>query len=412
MSTDAGPLVIQDAWPPAAVSLVTVDIAIPVYNEEHTLPGCIQALHHFLRDGFPFPWTITVVDNGSTDGTRQVAEELAVAWPRVRTLHEDRKGKGFAVRTAWLRSEADVVVYMDVDLSTGLDALLPLVAALAGGHSDLAIGSRLAPGARIVRGARRELASRAYNGVLRLTHRVRFTDAQCGFKAARADVVGPLLRHVEDDAWFFDTELLLLAEHNGLRIHEVPVDWLEDVDSRVDVVGTARDDLKGLYRVARAKADHSARIAGLPRRPDLAPTHPDAVLAPRNGSSTRWQLLSYATIGLVSTVLTAGLYALLRGTLAPLAANLVALTAMTLLNTEANRRFTFVGAGASSARGRVHAQGLVVFGLYYAFTSGALLALHALAPGAGRLVEVAVLVTASAVSSLGRFVILRRWVFK
>jgi putative flippase GtrA len=214
---------------------------------------------------------------------------------------------------------------------------------------------------------------------------------------------------VHDDAWFFDTELLLLAEHNGLRIHEVPVDWLEDVDSRVDVVGTARDDLKGLYRVARAKADHSARIDGLPRRPAVAPVHPDAVLAPPAGSSTRWQLLSFATIGLVSTVLTAGLYALLRGALPPLAANLVALTTMTLLNTEANRRLTFVG--TSSATGRVHAQGLVVFGLYYAFTSGALLLLDALAPGAGRMVEVAVLVAASAVGTLGRFVILRRWVF-
>jgi putative flippase GtrA len=216
---------------------------------------------------------------------------------------------------------------------------------------------------------------------------------------------------VHDDAWFFDTELLLLAEHNGLRIHEVPVDWLEDVDSRVDVVGTARDDLKGLYRVARAKADHSARITGLPRRPDVAPTHPDAVLAPPAGPSIRWQLLSFAAIGLLSTVLTAGLYVLLRGTLAPLAANLVALTAMTVLNTEANRRLTFVGASASAGTGRVHAQGLVVFGLYYAFTSGALLLLDALVPGAGRLVEVAVLMAASAVGTLGRFVILRRWVF-
>jgi glycosyltransferase involved in cell wall biosynthesis len=284
MSTDAGPLVIQDAWPPAAVSLVTVDIAIPVYNEEHTLPGCIQALHHFLRDGFPFPWTITVVDNGSTDGTRQVAEELAVAWPRVRTLHEDRKGKGFAVRTAWLRSEADVVVYMDVDLSTGLDALLPLVAALAGGHSDLAIGSRLAPGARIVRGARRELASRAYNGVLRLTHRVRFTDAQCGFKAARADVVGPLLRHVEDDAWFFDTELLLLAEHNALRLHEVAVDWVEDTDSRVAVGAVAAGNVRGLLRILRAKRSGAAVVPGLPRRPPPRRGHPDAVPALRRRS--------------------------------------------------------------------------------------------------------------------------------
>jgi putative flippase GtrA len=397
---------------PESLSTGSVEIVVPVYNEERALPGCIAALHAYLTARFPVPWRITVVDNASTDATADVAGSLARTYSGVGVLTLDRKGRGLALKHAWLRSESEVVAYMDVDLSTGLDALFPLVAPLLTGHSDVAVGSRLAPGARIVRGAKREIVSRGYNRLIKLSHGVRFSDAQCGFKAVRADVARALLPHVHDDAWFFDTELLLLAEHNGLRIHEVPVDWLEDVDSRVDVVGTARDDLKGLYRVARAKADHSARIAGLPRRPDLAPTHPDAVLAPRNGSSTRWQLLSYATIGLVSTVLTAGLYALLRGTLAPLAANLVALTAMTLLNTEANRRFTFVGAGASSARGRVHAQGLVVFGLYYAFTSGALLALHALAPGAGRLVEVAVLVTASAVSSLGRFVILRRWVFK
>lgn len=326
-------------------------------------------------------------------------------------LNLDRKGRGLALKEAWLRSESDVVAYMDVDLSTGLDALFPLVAPLLTGHSDVAIGSRLAPGARVVRGAKREIVSRGYNALIKLSHGTKFSDAQCGFKAIRSDVARALLPHVHDDAWFFDTELLLLAEHNGLRIHEVPVDWLEDVDSRVDVVGTARDDLKGLYRVARAKADHSARITGLPRRADVTPIHPDAVLAPPAGSSTRWQLLSFAAIGLVSTALTAGLYAMLRGALPPLAANLLALTVMTLLNTEANRRLTFVGSSASAGTGRVHAQGLMVFGMYYAFTSGALLLLDALAPGSGRMLEVGVLVMASALGTLGRFVILRKWVF-
>jgi putative flippase GtrA len=122
-------------------------------------------------------------------------------------------------------------------------------------------------------------------------------------------------------------------------------------------------------------------------------------------------LLSFAAIGLVSTALTAGLYALLRGSMAPLEANLVALVAMTLLNTEANRRLTFLRSGPAAGTARVHAQGLVVFGVYYAFTSGALLLLDSLAPGAGRLVEVAVLVAASAMGTLGRFVLLRRWVF-
>jgi putative flippase GtrA len=390
----------------------SVEIVVPVYNEERALPGCIRALHGYLTAHFPVPWRITVVNNASTDDTAEVAADLARAYKDVGVLNLERKGRGLALKEAWLRSESDVVAYMDVDLSTGLDALFPLVAPLLTGHSDVAIGSRLAPGARVVRGAKREIVSRCYNTLIKLSHGTKFSDAQCGFKAVRADVAQALLPHVHDDAWFFDTELLLLAEHNGLRIHEVPVDWLEDVDSRVDVVGTARDDLKGLYRVARAKADHSARITGLPRRPDVAPIHPDAVLAPPTGDCTRWQLLSFAAIGLVSTALTAGLYALLRGSMAPLTANLVALTVMTLLNTEANRRLTFLGSGASAATARVHAQGLVVFGLYYAFTSGALLLLDALAPGAGRMVEVAVLITASAVGTLGRFVVLRHWVFK
>ena len=124
---------------------------------------------------------------------------------------------------------------MDVDLSTDLAALLPLVAPLLSGHSDLAIGSRLARGARVVRGAKREFISRCYNLILRASLAARFTDAQCGFKAIRADVAARLLPLVQDTGWFFDTELLVLAQRAGLRIHEVPVDWVDDPDSRVDI---------------------------------------------------------------------------------------------------------------------------------------------------------------------------------
>lgn len=246
----------------AASRTATVDVVIPVHNEERSLPGCLEVLGKHLAEGFPFSWTITVVDNASTDGTPGVAHELAGAMDNVRVLHLDRKGRGLALRTAWGYSDADVVVYMDVDLSTGLDALLPLVAPLVNGHSDLAIGSRLATGARTVRGRKRELISRCYNKLIRWTHGARFTDAQCGFKAARTDVVKPLLKHVQDDSWFFDTELLLLAEHNGLRVHEVPVDWVEDVDTRVNVVKTATDDIAGLIRVARAKITGAAKVRG------------------------------------------------------------------------------------------------------------------------------------------------------
>jgi putative flippase GtrA len=388
--------------------MATVDVVVPVYNEERALPGCLEVLRSYLDDQFPFEWTITVVDNASTDGVLRVAKELAECDDRVRVLHLDRKGRGLALRTAWEYSDADVVVYMDVDLSTNLDALLPLVVPLVNGHSDIAIGSRLAPGARTVRSPRREVISRCYNAMIRLTHRTRFSDAQCGFKAARAEVIRPLLAHVRDDGWFFDTELLLLAEYNGLRVQEIPVDWVEDLDSRVRVLPTAVADIRGLVRVARAKVTGAARVTELPRRPAPQCAHPDAV-APARGGGLCWQLAAFGLIGLVSTVATVVLYALLRLWSPPLVANLAALVIMSVLNTEANRRLTFAGTGVS--RQRVHLQCLVVFALYYALTSGALLALQALVAHPSRWLEVTVLLIASAIGTAARFLLLRTWIF-
>ncbi|MGH3783847.1 MAG: glycosyltransferase [Pseudonocardiaceae bacterium] len=388
--------------------IATVDVVVPVHNEERALPGCLQVLRSYLDDQFPFEWTITVVDNASTDGVLRVATELAARDDHVRVLHLDRKGRGHALRTAWAYSDADVVVYMDVDLSTSLDALLPLVVPLVNGHSDIAIGSRLAPGARTVRSPRREAISRCYNAMIRLTHGARFSDAQCGFKAARTDVIRPLLAHVQDDGWFFDTELLLLAEHNGLRVHEVPVDWVEDDDSRVQILSTAVGDVRGLVRVARAKVSGAARVADLPRRPEPRSAHPDAVLSAGTGGLL-WQLVTFGLIGLASTAATAVLYALFRSWSPPLVANLVALVLVNFLNTEANRRLTFAGTGVS--RQRVHLQGLVVFAMYYALTSGALLVLGALVASPSRWLEVAVILAASVVGTAARFLLLRNWVF-
>jgi putative flippase GtrA len=394
---------------PAVVKTATVDVVVPVFNEERALRGCVDVLRSYLDERFPFQWTITIVDNASTDDTLSIATELAESTGQVRVLHLDQKGRGRALRTAWQRSDADVVAYMDVDLSTGLDALLPLVAPLINGHSDISIGSRLAPGARTVRGPKRELISRCYNTIIRLSHGARFSDAQCGFKAARTDVIRPLLEHVKDDNWFFDTELLLLAEHNGLRVHEVPVDWVEDIDTRVRIASTAVEDIRGLIRVARAKAVGSARVAGLPRRPEPSAAHPDAVVS-RRDTGLVWQLLSFSAIGILSTAVTLLLYAMFRSSMDPLVANLVALILTTIFNTEANRRFTFLDARGSS--GRVHLQGLIVFGLYYAFTSAALLVLHSAVVDPTRWLELVVLLGASLVGTAGRFVLLRGWVFK
>lgn len=397
---------------PSSAPLVTttVEIIIPVFDEERALPGCVATLHDFLTARMPFDWTITIVDNASTDGTLLVAKRLAKQWPRVRVMSVELRGKGNAVRAAWSASRADVVAYMDVDLSTALDATIPLVAALAVGHSDIAIGSRLAPGARAVRSIKRELASRGYNTLLRLTHGAQFRDAQCGFKAARAEVVRPLLQRVEDNTWFFDTELLLLAEHNGLRVLEIPVDWVEDVDSRVNVTGTAATNLRGLIRMVWTKLSGGADIAELAPRPEPNAVHPDAVLAVRDTPRLR-HLVMFSVIGLMATVTTLVLYTVFRTWWPPLAANLVAMTLSLLLNTEANRRLTF----RDRPRGPlvlVHLQSLVVFALYCGFTSGALLVLDAVTDHPSRLVELVVLLASSALGTLGRFVLLNTWIFR
>ncbi|MEZ5144102.1 MAG: glycosyltransferase family 2 protein [Acidimicrobiales bacterium] len=317
------------ATPPAPTASPTIDVVVPVYDEERTLGASIRRLHAYLTAGFPFSWRITIVDNASTDQTAAVAAVLADELDGVRFVHLDRKGRGLALRTAWSESDAAVVAYMDVDLSTGLDALLPLVAPLVSGHSDVAIGSRLAPGANVARGTKREAISRIYNLLLHTVFANRFHDAQCGFKAVRADVARRLLPEVRDDAWFFDTELLLLAEHNGLRIHEVPVDWVDDPDTRVHVTSTAIEDLKGTARVARRFATGHGAV-------DLGPLSRSPVTDDFGRS-----VAVFGLVGAISTVVSLVLFLLLRPALGPTAAVIVALGATAVGNSWAHRRFSF-----------------------------------------------------------------------
>jgi glycosyltransferase involved in cell wall biosynthesis len=249
-----------------------VDIALPVHNEERDLEPSVRRLHQHLRAVFPFPARITIADNASDDGTWRVARRLAASLDGVCALRTAEKGRGHALAAAWLATDAPVVAYMDVDLSTDLNALLPLVAPIVSGHSDLAIGSRLAHGARVRRGAKRELISRCYNLLLQAVLGAGFSDAQCGFKALRADVARRLVPLVEDRRWFFDTELLVLAERADMRIGEVPVDWTDDLDSRVDIVATALEDLRGIWRMLLARSLIGAlRRRGLPAPDPAAP---------------------------------------------------------------------------------------------------------------------------------------------
>jgi glycosyltransferase involved in cell wall biosynthesis len=228
-----------------------LEIVIPVDSKRLALEGSIRRLHGFLSTSVPVSWRIVIADNASDDGTLAVARRLSYELAGLEAIHLPAKGRGRALRAAWMASEATVLSYMDVDLSTDLGALLPLIAPVLSGHSDLAIGTRLHRNAKVVRGREREFTSRSYNGLLRLALRAQFSDAQCGFKAIRADVARELVPRVRDQEWFFDTELLVLAQRAGLRIHEVPVDWVEDPDSRVDVVPTAIADLRGVARLWR-----------------------------------------------------------------------------------------------------------------------------------------------------------------
>jgi glycosyltransferase involved in cell wall biosynthesis len=240
---------------PRAGATPAVEIVIPVHNEERVLAASVRALRRHLRSGFRFAFRITIADNASTDATLEIAEALARELAEVAVLHLDEKGRGRALRAAWSGSEADVVAYMDVDLSTDLSALEPLLLPLLQARGDITIGSRLAPGARVTRGLRREVISRAYNLLLHVVLRVGFSDAQCGFKAGRREVMDALLAEVEDDSWFFDTELLYLAQRHKFSIREVPVRWVEDLDSRVDVIAAAREDLRGVMRLRRQERE-------------------------------------------------------------------------------------------------------------------------------------------------------------
>ncbi|WP_051102641.1 bifunctional glycosyltransferase family 2/GtrA family protein [Parafrankia elaeagni] len=414
-----------------------LDVVIPVYNEEKDLAPCIRRLHAHLRTTFPYPFQITVADNASTDTTLAIAQELAREIPEVSVIHLDAKGRGRALRAAWGVSTAPVLAYMDVDLSTDLAALLPLVAPLISGHSDLAIGTRLSRSSRVVRGPRREVISRCYNLLLRGTLAVRFTDAQCGFKAIRADVAASLLPLVQDGEWFFDTEMLVIAQRSGLRIHEVPVDWIDDPDSRVDVLATAMADLRGVARLARALGTGALPLTQLRREFGRAPL-PGTSLNEGMGSGDRavngngnangngaaapapavpgvpagltGQLLRFAGVGVASTLAYLVLFVLLRGVAGAQAANLIALLVTAVANTAANRRLTFGVSGRDDA-GRHHLQGLLVFAIGLALTSGSLAALHAASDEPGRLLEVSVLVLANLASTVVRFLLLRAWVF-
>ncbi len=434
---------------PGASTGPDVEIVIPVYNEAAQLDRSIRALRTYLDTSFPFVTTITIADNASTDRTWSIATDLTTTLEGVGAIHLDRKGRGRALRAAWSMSSASVVAYMDVDLSTGLDALLPLVAPLLSGHSDVAIGTRLGSGAHVVRGARREMISRGYNLLLRSALRSPCTDAQCGFKAMRREAAAEVLPLVEDDEWFFDTEVLITAQRVGLRIHEVPVDWVDDTDSRVAVIQTALRDLRGVARLTGrrpkpraaahpelsilrpARLPASASTSGSGHRTRSGPKSETAVGGPSDlttigatrppSAGTRAgtradtevfadELLRFAGVGAVSTVAYAGTFAALEPSLGGYLANAVAIVACSLGNTAAHRGMAG-GRDGGLDQSRRMATAAALTGVSLAFTTGALAVTRAV--GLRSLIPELCAVTAgNAGAAVIRFAILRSWVFR
>ncbi|MFI5677006.1 glycosyltransferase [Streptomyces cellulosae] len=409
MRTDSSPgtLPAREHLPAAPAGTPVLDVVIPVYNEEKDLQPCVLRLHEHLKRTFPYAFRITIADNASTDTTPQVSRRLAAELPEVRAFRLEQKGRGRALRTVWSASNAPILAYMDVDLSTDLNALLPLVAPLISGHSDLAIGSRLAHSSRVVRGPKREFISRAYNLILRGSLQARFSDAQCGFKAIRRDVAQVLLPLVEDTGWFFDTEMLVLAERAGLRIHEVPVDWVDDPDSTVHIVKTATEDLKGVWRVGKALAGGSLPLDRITRPFGDDPRDREIQDVPKGLAR---QLVGFCVVGGLSTLFYLLLYSVFRQFGGSQTANALALLVSAVANTAANRRLTFGVRGRGGAV-RHQAQGLVVFAIGLALTSGSLAALSAATSDPAHSTELAVLIAANLAATVLRFLLFRAWVF-
>jgi glycosyltransferase involved in cell wall biosynthesis len=231
--------------------MTRVDVVVPVYNEERALPQSIPVLRDFLSsEKFPYEWKIIIGDNASIDNTPAVGRMLEEQpGGPVQYVRIERKGRGFALKQIWGASEADIVSYMDADLSTGLNAFPALIRKIAEEGCAVASGSRLARGAKIRRSLKRQVLSVGYNGLIKAMFFTRFSDAQCGFKAVERQAARRILPLIENNNWFFDTELLILAEKLGYRVCEVPVEWLEDADTRVKIVSTISEDVRGLLRL-------------------------------------------------------------------------------------------------------------------------------------------------------------------
>ncbi len=335
-----------------------VDVVVPVHNDAEALDACVTQLREQLASSLPLPWRITIVDAASTDATWQKARDLADRLSGVTAVRLEAQGRGRAVRAVWAASDASVLAYVDVEMNIDLNALLPLLAPLLSGHSDVAIGSRFSRGARVARGGERGRNSRGHSRLLRLALGTGVRDTQCGFKAVRADVARVLLPAVEDNNWFFDTEFLVLAEHLGLRIAELPVDWTGRSETTIDQSPRQRHDLPGIWRLAKALWLRRVQV-------DLGDSVPRR--GPVGNSKAVFRFLRLAVSS--AALYLAGFLAL-QPRLGAYWANGLALTILTLVCGYANR--PFVSARRVSARWRRPVKGVAAYAGSLAGTTAAL----------------------------------------
>jgi glycosyltransferase involved in cell wall biosynthesis len=225
-----------------------IALVLPVYNEEEQLETNTLKVYKFLQKFTHYDWRIIIASNGSTDNTVDIGRRLAENYPAIDIRHFSQKGRGGALKRTWLAADAEILSYMDIDLSADLGFYLQLIKAVDKGF-DLAVGSRLAPGAGVKRGFKRELISRSYNLLIKSLFHTQFSDAQCGFKAISQKAAQKVLPLVVDTQWFFDSEVLIISEKAGFKIFDLPISWQDDPGSTVKILKTARGDLEGLFRL-------------------------------------------------------------------------------------------------------------------------------------------------------------------
>lgn len=312
--TDPGTVVHHPQDPGVGVParVPVLDLTVPVCDEEARLEANLRRLHSHLMESLPHAFRITVADNASTDGTLRIAERLARELPELLVVRFQDRGRGNALRQVWQNSPSPILAYMEAELPADLSALAPLLAPLLSGHSDVAVGTRLSPASHTNLSPQRQIISRSYNALLRTLMGAHVSDAQCAFKAIRADAARKLLPYIKDDRWFFDTELMIDAELCGLRVHEVPVDWTDDPNSSVDVVRTAFADLRGMARLMRDLARGRVPVRELRR--ELG-----AVAETGSGIPGRvLRALGWAAVFVVVVLLTSNPLGLLPGALTAL----------------------------------------------------------------------------------------------